>query len=97
METNCESIAFWRAVVWKDGYGDPFYHIKYSTQAGYYYGGHDPCQNGDNMGVGIRWTDCTLYWYRPMSFYVLLCACVGFSYSLLSLIQAALEYKPQQK
>ena len=59
MDQNCESIAFWRAVVWKDGYGDPFYYMQYTTRAGHYYGGHDPCQNGDNLGEGIPWAECT--------------------------------------
>ena len=58
---NCASIDKWRAVVWKNGYGDPYdtdNEGKFSTQAGYYYGGHDPCQYGDNLGAGYSWNNC---------------------------------------
>ena len=56
--SNCASIDTWRVVVWLDGYGDPYdsaHEGQFSTYAGYYYGGHDPCQYGDNLGVGYSW------------------------------------------
>ena len=61
---NCNSIDTWRAVVWEDGYGDPQDTAtdgKFSTHAGYYYGGTDPCQYGDNLGEGYPWKGNLFY------------------------------------
>ena len=58
---NCKGCDVWRMVVWKDGAherpaGYPHYHgIQFSTQAGMYYGGHNPCTNGDNFELCGEW------------------------------------------
>ena len=55
---NCNSCDTWRVVVWKDGSPDPHYDSKtYSTFAGYYYGGHDPCSTEDTLGQGYLWNE----------------------------------------
>ena len=59
--SQCNSIDTWRVVVWEDGYGTPYdsnyASAQYSTHAGYYYGGLNPCAYGDNLGEGYPWAD----------------------------------------
>ena len=57
--SNCDSCSSWRMLVWEDGgfeydkgivlNDDP------STVAGKYYGGHDPCEYGDNYPLCGSW------------------------------------------
>ena len=39
----------WRLLVWADGIDESGEYRGYSTISGNYYGGHSPCENGDNM------------------------------------------------
>ena len=58
---NCDACDTWRLVVWKDGSKDPKCDsYTYTTYAGYYYGGHEPCVCGDNLRQGNLWDEpCT--------------------------------------
>ena len=53
---NCEGSGHWNLLAWEDGAGDPLCpYIPYSTVAGNQYGGHDPCECGDNLVEGDAW------------------------------------------
>ena len=56
MSKNCNSCDDWRLVVWEDGsseYGQEY--GPYTTKAGKYYGGHSPCELGDNYPLCGVW------------------------------------------
>ena len=57
---DCNTIDTWRLVVWKNGSPVPWYsEISYSTFAGCFYGGHKPCNKGDNLGTGYCYGEKT--------------------------------------
>ena len=61
----CGTTDNYRIVVWEDGYGNPSdvdgyggtQQGQFSTTAGYYYGGQNPCAWGDNLGEGYPWLE----------------------------------------
>ena len=52
---SCNDCQTWRMIVWKDGAHTDKNDKHYSTQAGKYYGGHQPCTAGDNYRSCGRW------------------------------------------
>ena len=53
---NCEECGIYNIVVWEDGAGDPLCPGGLcSTLAGRVYGGHDPCECGDNLRYCGTW------------------------------------------
>ena len=58
--SNCDSCSVWRMLVWADGgfehdKGDARQSDDPSTVAGKYYGGHEPCEYGNNYPLCGAW------------------------------------------
>jgi len=58
--SNCDSCSVWRMLVWADGgfehdKGDARQSDDPSTVAGKYYGGHEPCEYGNNYPLCGDW------------------------------------------
>ena len=59
--SHCEDCSIYNVVVYEDGAGDPLCTSGLSTTyAGHVYGGHDPCECGDNLRYCQPWDmqDC---------------------------------------
>ena len=59
--SNCASCSSWRMLVWEDGgfeydKGNHRQPDDPSTVAGKYYGGHEPCEMGNNYQLCGDWT-----------------------------------------
>ena len=55
---NCDSCSSWRLLVWEDGgfeHDKGEHQIDPSTVAGKYYGGHKPCEYGNNYPLCGDW------------------------------------------
>lgn len=57
---NCDACADYNIVVWRDGSEEQYcpgtyFGGTYSTQAEHVYGGHDPCECGDNLEYCGTW------------------------------------------
>jgi len=59
---NCNNCETWRLVVWKEGAHEEtagysaYNGIHFSTIAGKYYGGYDPCMVGDHFPLCGEWS-----------------------------------------
>jgi hypothetical protein len=54
-DENCSGCGEYNIVVWESGSGDRFCPVTYTTVAGKYYCGHDPCECGDNLVLCGSW------------------------------------------
>ena len=53
-KSDCNSCESWRLLVWEQG-ADEFGANSFSTSPNKYYGGHTPCELGDNLPYCGSW------------------------------------------